>query len=149
MFLTLDNLRNPMIALRQILPFRLLNALGVVPYHVGSTFGPRGLGNVVCQAGFEVIDTASLMHCPRMIAVAITRLMQRYAKPPAQQKFLRGLMAFERLSQLPTHTVTGHFTAVRVVKLRCSDKKNRVIVHRLGNFFTNRKIIALLTNFNI
>jgi SAM-dependent methyltransferase len=114
--LTLDNLRNPMIALRQALPYRLLNALGVVPYFVGSTLGPRGLCRVVEQAGFRVIDTASLMHCPRLIAVAIAGQLQRHAKRPAQKKFLRSLMAFEKLSRLPTHSLTGHFVAVRVVK---------------------------------
>ena len=116
MVLTLDNLRNPMIALRHVLPFRLLNALGLVPYFVGSTFGPRGLCRVVGQAGFRVIDTAFVMHCPRLVVVAIAGLLQRHAKRPAQQQFLRSLMAFEKLSCLPTHSFTGHFVAVRVVK---------------------------------
>ena len=116
MVLTLDNLRNPMIALRYVLPFRLLNALGVVPYYVGSTFGPRGLRRVVGKAGFQIINTASVMHCPRVLAVAIAGLLQRHAKRPAQKRFLRSLMAFEKLSRLPTHSFTGHFVAVRVVK---------------------------------
>jgi SAM-dependent methyltransferase len=116
MVLTLDNLRNPLIALRHALPFRLLNTLGLVPYFAGSTFGPWGLHRVVDQAGFRVIDTASVMHCPRVVAVAIAGLLQRYAKRPAQKRFLHGLMAFEKLSRLPTHSFTGHFVAVRVVK---------------------------------
>jgi len=116
MVLTLDNLRNPMIALRHILPFRLLNSMGVVPYFVGTTFGPRGLLKMVRQARFQVIDTASLLHCPRVVAVAIAGVLQRHAKRPAQQRFLRRLMAFEKLSCLPTHSFTGHFVAVKVVK---------------------------------
>jgi len=114
--LTLDNLRNPVIALRQALPFRLLSVLGVVPYFVGSTFGPRGLCREVCKAGFRVIDTASVMHCPRVVAVAIAGLLQRHAGYRAQQRYLRGLMAFEKLARLPTHSFTGYFTAVRATK---------------------------------
>jgi hypothetical protein len=105
-----------LIALRHALPFRLLKTLGLVPYFAGSTFGPRGLYRVVDQAGFRVIDTASVMHCPRVVAVAIAGLLQRYAKRPLQKQFLRSLMAFERFSRLPTHSITGHFVAVRVVK---------------------------------
>lgn len=116
MILTLDNLRNPMIALRHILPFRLLKSLGIVPYFVGSTLGPRGLGKLARDTGFKVIDTASIMHCPRVIAVAVARLMQKHARHPAQQRFLRSMMAFEKLSRLPTHTITGHFVAIRAIK---------------------------------
>jgi len=116
MVLTLDNLRNPMITLRHILPFRLLHSLGVVPYFMGATFGPRGLHKMVRQAGFQVIDTASIMHCPRVVAVAVAGLLQRHAKRPAQQRLLRRLMAFEKLSRLPTHSFSGHFVAVKAVK---------------------------------
>jgi len=116
MVLTLDNLRNPIIALRHILPLHFLNFLGVVPYFVGSTFGPRGLCRVVRQAGFRIIDTTSVMHCPRVAAVAIAGMLQRHARHPAQQRFLRSLMAFEKLSRLPTHSFTGHFLAVNLVK---------------------------------
>jgi len=116
MVLTLDNLRNPMIALRHILPFRLLNSIGVVPYFVGTTLGPRRLCKMVRQAGFQVIDMSSIMHCPRVVAVAIAGLLQRHAERPAQQRFLRRLMAFEKLSCLPTHSITGHFVAVKTVK---------------------------------
>ena len=116
MVLTMDNLRNPVIALRHILPFRLLNSLGIAPYQVGKTFGPRGLRKLVNQAGFRVIDTTFVMHCPRVIAVAIAGLMQRRAKRSAQQRLLRALMAMEKLSYLPIRSFTGHFVAVRIVK---------------------------------
>jgi SAM-dependent methyltransferase len=116
LLLTLDNLCNPVIALRQALPFRLMNAIGVVPYFVGATFGPRGLRREVRRAGFRVIETESVMHSPRVVAVAIAGLLQRHAKPRTQQRFLRGLMAFEKLARLPTRYFTGHFVAVRAVK---------------------------------
>ncbi len=116
MVLTMDNLLNPVIALRHILPFGPLRSLGIVPYQVGSTVGPRGLRNVVSQAGFRVIDTSAVMHCPRVVAVAVAGLMQTWAQRSAQQRFLGGLMAFEKLASLPTRNFTGYFVAVRVVK---------------------------------
>jgi len=116
MVLTLDNLRNPVIALRHILPYRLLNSLGLVPYLVGSTFGPGGLHKKVSDTGFSVTDTTFLMHCPRVFAVAIAGLLQRRAKRPVQQRFLRSLMVFEKLSRWPTRSFSGHFTAMRLVK---------------------------------
>jgi len=116
LLLTLDNLQNPMIALRQALPFRLLKKLGVVPYFVGSTFGPGKLCREVRESGFRVTDTTALVHNPRVVAVAIAGMLQRRTTGLTQQRFLRFLMAFEKLSNLPTKFFTGHFVAVRAVK---------------------------------
>jgi SAM-dependent methyltransferase len=117
LLLTLDNFCNPVIALRQALPFRFMKAIGVVPYFVGATFGPRGLRREVRRAGFSVIETESVMHCPRVVAVAIAGLLQRHAKRRTQLRFLRSLMTFEKLARLPTRYFTGHFVAIRVVKI--------------------------------
>ena len=116
LIITLDNLLNPVIAIRQVLPFRWLNAIGILPYFVGATCGPRGLNRLVSQTGFNILETTSVMHCPRVLAVAVAGLLQRYAGRRTQQRFLRGLMAFEKLSALPTRFGTGHFVAVRAVK---------------------------------
>jgi SAM-dependent methyltransferase len=116
LLITLDNFWNPMIALRQVLPFRLLNAIGVVPYFVGATLGPRGLRREVRQAGFRVIETTSVMHCPRLIAVAIAGLLQRHTEHRTQKRFLRSLMTLEKLASLPTRYFTGYFVAVRAIK---------------------------------
>jgi SAM-dependent methyltransferase len=116
LLLTLDNLANPAIVLRNALPFRLLNRLGIVPYYVGATCGPRGLRCLLEQAGFEVLDTRAVLHCPRVLAVAAARLLERYAKPGTQGRFLRFLMAFEHLSRWPIRFVTGYFVAVRAIK---------------------------------
>jgi ubiquinone/menaquinone biosynthesis C-methylase UbiE len=59
LILTLDNLANPIIALRAVLPFRLLQAAGVVPYEIGRTCGPRRLGRFVTRAGLEVVETST------------------------------------------------------------------------------------------
>jgi hypothetical protein len=114
--LTLDNLANPIIALRNALPFPLLTRLGIVPYYVGVTYGPRHLRRVVRKVGFEVLAVDAIMHCPRVLMVAVAALLQSYVGKAMQQRFLHALMTFEYLSRWPTRFLTGHFIAIRARK---------------------------------
>jgi len=114
--LTLDNLANPAVALRNVLPFPLLQRLGIVPYYVGATYGPRLLRRLLPQVGFDVVEVSAVMHCPRVLAVPIARLLERGARVETLQRFSRLCVTFERLSQWPTRFVTSYFVAVRAVK---------------------------------
>jgi ubiquinone/menaquinone biosynthesis C-methylase UbiE len=116
LILTLDNLLNPVIALRALLPFRLLHAIGVLPYQVGRTCGPRRLRHFITRAGLEVAETSAVVHCPRVLAVALAALLERNATPRLQEAFLHAAGRMERLRTLPTRFVTGHFVAVRALK---------------------------------
>ncbi len=116
--LTLDNLANPVIALRNALPFRLLNRMRIVPYYVGASFGPLRLRRIVQQAGLKVLDVSAVMHCPRVFAVAIARMLEKHAGQETHKRFLRLLMTFERLSRWPTRFLTGHFIAVKAIKVK-------------------------------
>jgi ubiquinone/menaquinone biosynthesis C-methylase UbiE len=116
LLLTLDNLANPIIAVRNALPFPLLNRLGIVPYYVGATYGPRHLRRIVQEVGFEVLAVDAIMHCPRVLMVALAQLLQGRIEPAMQRRFLRSLMAFERLSRWSTRFLTGHFIAIRARK---------------------------------
>jgi len=117
LLLTLDNLGNPVIALRNALPSWLLARLpSVVPYYVGATCGPRRLRCILEQIGFEVLEVEAVMHHPSVLAVATAGMLQRHAAPEAQKRFLARLMALERLSRLPTRFLTGHYVAVRAAK---------------------------------
>ncbi len=116
MILTLDNLANPIIFLRNWLPFRLLQRLKIVPYYVGVTLGPYRLQRLLKDVGFKILEVDTIMHCPRVLAVAIACWMERHALPKTQRVFLDFLMAFERLSHLPTRFLTGHFIAIRAMK---------------------------------
>ena len=113
---TLDNPANPVVALRQVLPFDVLNRLGVLPYYIGATLGPHRLRRILRQLGFEVMEMGAVLHCPRMPAVVLCRLLARYATSAMQRRFLHLLMAFEGLSRWPTRLLTGHFVAVRALK---------------------------------
>jgi SAM-dependent methyltransferase len=100
---TLDNALNPLVALRNLLPLRLLQRVRLVPYSVGTTCGHKRLAALLRQTGFEVTDETAIMHVPRVIA------------PVVRKRGPRSLLAFERLSRLPTRYVTGQFVAARAI----------------------------------
>jgi SAM-dependent methyltransferase len=116
MTITMDNPANPIVALRNRLPFRLLNRLGITPYYVGMTCGAGELRLLLEEAGFLVLETSAIMHCPRVLAVPLACLLDRFASPGIQRLFLGLLRSFECLGLLPTRALTGHFVAARVVK---------------------------------
>src|SRR5688572_20595329 len=78
LILTLDNPVNPVIALRNALPFSWVGRTGLVPYFVGATCGPRKGVRLLTAGGFGVRATTAILHCPRIIAVAwAARLSER------------------------------------------------------------------------
>lgn len=115
MILTLDNLSNPMIFLRNWLPFPFLKRLKVVPYYVGVTLRANRLERLLRESGFEVVEMDAILHCPRVLAVTIAHWVE-HTSPRTQKSFLRILTAFERLSCLPTRFLTGYFVAVKATK---------------------------------
>ena len=116
LLLTLDNLAQPAVWLRSILPHGLMMRLGLIPYAVGRTLGPRRLQAACREAGLQVEEVTAVLHCPRALAVACTRWLERHAAPRTQDRFLAWLSAFERLERLPTRYFTGYFVAVRAGK---------------------------------
>jgi SAM-dependent methyltransferase len=111
--LTLDNLANPVVRLRNALPFGLLRRAGLVPYFVGATCGPRRLRAELNAAGFVVEDHGAILHCPRAPAIWAGRAI---GERPRAERFLRALMALERLGTLPTRHLTGYYVAVRALR---------------------------------
>jgi SAM-dependent methyltransferase len=109
LILTLDNPANPLVRLRNLLPYGLLRRVGVVQYRMGVTCGPRQLRQLVGAAGLDVADSASLMHVPRLIALCVAAVLPR-------GPLLRGLHAGEALAGLPTRHLTAQFIGVRAVK---------------------------------
>lgn len=114
--ITVDNLGNPLVALRNRLPFRVVHWLGLVPYFVGRTYTVCDLEAILRSVAFDVEDRCALVHAPRVLAAAAARAIDRSGSERLRAAFLRGLMAWERLDLLPTRFATGHFVAVRAVK---------------------------------
>jgi SAM-dependent methyltransferase len=116
LIISLDNLQNPIIGLRNLLPYRLLNKLHLVPYFVGKSHGRRGLTSALEKVGFEVLESRAIMHCPRVLAVAVAGMLQKKDSKKPQQRFLALLAHFEYLEKLPTRFFTGYFVAVHAFK---------------------------------
>lgn len=113
LLLTLDNAANPAIALRNALPYRLLHRLGILPYYVGATCGPRRLRAMLQAAGLQVHTVEAILHCPRVLAVPAAGLLHRHGSPRAQRRLLRLLRTWEGLGRCPTRFLTGHFVAAQ------------------------------------
>jgi len=93
LLLTLDNARNPIVALRGCLPGSALRWIGALPAYVGETCGPRALRRLLESTGFEVYELTAVLHCPRAPAVAAARLFE-CATRPTRQRFLKALAAW-------------------------------------------------------
>jgi SAM-dependent methyltransferase len=134
--LTLVNPWHPVLAVTKALPRGALNRAwasvggtssraGLLPYYVGSTFDVRQLRRLLAKLGFAVVDTGAVVHVPRILAVVVARQIERRPNARSHERFLEALMAFERLSSWPTRFLTGHFVAVRAIKLAASEEPRR------------------------
>lgn len=113
--LTMDNPSNPVLAVRNSLPFFLTYKAGLVPYPVGRTCDARTMMRLTEEAGLDVMETTFIMHAPRLLAIQALRLAD--AEDSASKNWIaRTLMAFERLEKLPSRFLTGHFVAIRAIK---------------------------------
>jgi SAM-dependent methyltransferase len=111
LILTLDNAANPIVAVRNLLPFWLINGLGLVPYYVGVTCGPWRAAKMLTDAGFAIDAVTAVTHCPRVLAVAAAALCARLGSAAAHRRFLRLLMAFEKLEHWTSRYQTGYYVA--------------------------------------
>lgn len=115
LLLTLDNAANPIIALRQALPWRLLYRWGIIPYALGATVGPSRLCRMLEDLSFCILETRPILHVPRLFAMRCARRLRR-ASSAKQTRFLERLARWERLSDLPSRWVTGYFIAILASK---------------------------------
>ena len=116
LLLTLDNLSNPFVRLRNSLPRRFLKRFRLVPYPVGITLRPGQLRELLESSGFDILDLRSLMHVPRAPAVALAGLLDRAGGSLGGRIFCRIHRWFELLSKLPTWRWTGNYIAVSCCK---------------------------------
>lgn len=114
--ITLDNPGNPVIALRQALPFPLLHRLGLVFYFTGETLTSSRLRQALEEMGFTVLEVGAILHCPRVLAIPLVGFLERYGNRALQKPCLRFLKAWEGLGSWPTRFITGHFVTARAIK---------------------------------
>ncbi len=111
LILTLDNPDNLLIGLRNGPLLAVLRRLGIVPYQVGVTLARGPLLQALQAAGFEVLATRALQHCPRVLAVGLAPIIG-WLPRPCQGVFLRLLAGCEGLARLPSCWWTAHYIAV-------------------------------------
>jgi len=117
MLLTLDNLSNPVVRLRNRLPANALRRIGLVPYRVGVSCDAAGLRRLLEQAGMEATEVTAILHCPRAAAVAIAWLVDRLSAGAASREaLLRSLRRWETIERWPSRLLTGYYLAARAVK---------------------------------
>ncbi len=122
LLVTLDNPRNPVVAVGKALRRLDLNRLwaragaraarlGLAPYYVGATLGREALAAALSSSGLAVMRTGHLMHAPRLAAVVLGSVVEQRLGDAAQERFAGALRACEGLGRLPTRSVSGHFVA--------------------------------------
>jgi SAM-dependent methyltransferase len=115
LLITLDNRANPIIALRTSALFAPMHKLGLIPYFVGATHGPRRLAKLLRETGFEVRAVTAIMHCPPQLAAAVAaRRCSRH--PKCESRHLSRVLRFEAMESWPTRALTGHFVAALAIK---------------------------------
>jgi len=111
LLVTLDNPANPVVRLRNALPWWFLKRLGLVPYPTGATLGTEQIRKLLERTGFQVSVAATLLHVPRSPAVLLARLLSHLPGSAAANLFCRSARMFELLGKLPSANVTGYYTA--------------------------------------
>lgn len=106
LLITLDNGVNPLVMLRNALPRQVLERLGLVPYPIGVTCGPKSLRKMLDATGFDVEASRTVMHCPRLLARGAAAVARA-----GSARLFRFVLAFEQLGRAPTRHLTGQFIA--------------------------------------
>ena len=117
LILTLDNLANPTVALRNALPVAFRRRSRIVPYFVGATCGPARLRKVLAATGFEVRQLEAILHVPRFFAIHAAYLVGSNASGEMRERILRRMNSFEVMSRWPTKFLTAYYIGASAVRL--------------------------------
>jgi SAM-dependent methyltransferase len=112
LMVTFDNPHNPLIRLRNRLPFRWLHRLGLTPYYVGATYDRAEARSQLEGLGLSVTAEGAVAHAPRAPAIWLAGLAERRGWRWLSAALARGLPGFEVLERWPTRYWTGYYLAV-------------------------------------
>ena len=122
--LTLDNPDNPVVALRNALPFPALHHLGLVPYYVGATLSAADARILLARVGLTVKAATTVMHCPRALAIATLHMTRWLASPrlvATRRRVAHGVRAPRAVAAAAAHRVlrrAGRRQGARLTRLR-------------------------------
>ncbi len=110
LLITLDNPQNPLVGLRNAMPYAGLCKAGLVPYFVGHTVPMDTLARMLEDCSLRPLRRRHIMHAPRVVALHLCRLADRSRRVSAV--LLRAMLACERAAEWPPARFTGHYSAV-------------------------------------
>jgi SAM-dependent methyltransferase len=116
LLITLDNPWNPIVWVRNRLPYRFLKGLGIIPFYMGETLSRAELIHALESKGFRICDSTVIVHSPRALAIWTGYLLGKTKREGLVICFGRLLRALERLERFPTKNVTGYYVAVKAIK---------------------------------
>lgn len=115
--ITFDNPHNPLISLRNGLPFGFLRAIGLVPYFVGATYGRRDVERELAAVGLRITHVSAIVHVPRAPAIWIATMFERWRGPHVSKWLIGAFRAWDRLESTALRFRTGYYLAVRAEKV--------------------------------
>jgi SAM-dependent methyltransferase len=117
---TFDNPHNPVVWLRNHLPFAWLHRLRLVPYYVGPTYNREEGRGQLEETGLTVTDVTAVAHAPRAPAIWFVMLVERIGWKRLEAFTARLLESFEVLERWPMRYRTGYYLALRAQKATLS-----------------------------
>jgi SAM-dependent methyltransferase len=114
--ITFDNPENPVVWVRNRLPFPWLHRLGLAPYYVGATLGQTAARRCLESVGLAVTDVTAVAHVPRAPAIWVVALVERLGWTGIRRRLDRALDGFELLERGPWRYRTGYYVALRARK---------------------------------
>lgn len=124
---TFDNPHNPLIWMRNRLPFPFLSRFGLVPYYVGATYTLHEACQQLEALGMVVTDRTAVAHVPRAPAMWVAKVIDRLGWKRFNRSVLLLFDICERLAQWPMCYRTGYYLALRAEKR--SRVPNSVVSH--------------------
>jgi SAM-dependent methyltransferase len=122
---TFDNPHNPVVWLRNRLPFVWLRRLGLVPYYVGPTYGRVEAHRRLESLGLSVTHVTAVGHAPRAPAIWLSALADYLPRSERRPRAARVFEWFERFGRWPTRYRTGYYLALRAEKPHLPDRSSR------------------------
>jgi SAM-dependent methyltransferase len=117
---TFDNPENPVIWLRNRLPFSWLRRLSLVPYYIGETYSRTAARRRLESLGLEVTDVTAVAHVPRAPAIWVLAVVERLGWTVLRRRLERVLDYFDALEHGPLPYRTGYYVALRARKCESS-----------------------------
>jgi len=120
--ITMDNPTNPLILIRNYLPHRLMQLFGFIPFKMGVTLSTYELIKYLESVGFSIQERTAIVHSPRLLSLRIGQILYKIGNKKLITFFLNFFKIFENLQKLPLRYFTGHFIAVKAVKVKTVKK---------------------------